>query len=118
MKHQGSKRSCSWAYARSAARSGSAALTLRGRVPSVAAASKENYSAWKSSRDTLLAQASLPAMSVRTVTSLARTATGEGAEIMAPEADGRARSQIIVEMVERGEMPWRVHSKVDGSVAA
>ena len=38
----------------------------------VAAASEESYAAWKAAREALLAQASRPSMSVRTVTSLAR----------------------------------------------
>jgi ATP-dependent exoDNAse (exonuclease V) beta subunit len=72
-----------------------------------AAASEENYAAWKAARDALLAQASRPSMTVRTVTSLARPAAVEASatEITAPEAGGQAftHPDIVVEIVERGD---------------
>jgi ATP-dependent helicase/nuclease subunit A len=73
----------------------------------VAAASEENYSAWKAAREALLARASYPSMSVRTVTSLARAATAEAsATENAPakaECQAWTRPDIIVEMIERGD---------------
>ena len=56
-----------------------------------AAASEENYSAWKAAREALLARASCPSMSVRTVTSLARAAAAEASptENGAAEEGGR-----------------------------
>ena len=73
----------------------------------VAAASEENYSAWKTQREALLAQASYPSMSVRTVTSLARAATAEvfASENAAAKAGIQASTgpHINVEMVQRGD---------------
>jgi ATP-dependent helicase/nuclease subunit A len=67
-----------------------------------AAASEENYAAWKAAREALLSQASYPSLSVRTVTSLARAAPEASAtEVTAAEAGGG--SDIIVELVERGD---------------
>jgi len=72
----------------------------------VAAASEENYAAWQSAREALLARATCPSMSVRTVTSLARTAAAEASatENTAAKAGDqtRIRPDIIVETVERG----------------
>ena len=72
-----------------------------------AAASEENYAAWKAAREALLAQASCPSMSVRTVTSLVHAAAAEASatESKAAEAGGQAwtRPDIIVEVVERGD---------------
>jgi ATP-dependent helicase/nuclease subunit A len=73
----------------------------------VAAASEENYAAWKAAREALLAQASYSSMSVRTVTSLARTATAEdsatGNTAARAAARARTRPDIIAETVERGD---------------
>jgi ATP-dependent exoDNAse (exonuclease V) beta subunit len=68
-----------------------------------AAASQESYAAWKAAREALLAQASYPSMSVRTVTSLVRAAAAEasGTESTAAEAAGQAwtRPDVIVEVM-------------------
>ena len=73
----------------------------------VAAASEENYSAWKAAREALLDRASCPSMSVRTVTSLARAAAAEASptENGPAEEGGQKRTEldIIVERVERGD---------------
>ncbi len=70
-----------------------------------AAASEENYAAWKAAREALLAKASYPSLSVRTVTSLVRAAAAEASatEIEAAEAGGQAwtRPDVIVEVMER-----------------
>jgi ATP-dependent exoDNAse (exonuclease V) beta subunit len=84
-----------------------------------AAASEENYSAWKAARETLLAQASYPSMSVRTVTSLARATAAEasGTESTPAEVGGQAcsRPDIIVEVVERGDRE-RPHGRRFGAL--
>jgi ATP-dependent exoDNAse (exonuclease V) beta subunit len=84
----------------------------------VAAASEENCAAWKAGREALLSQAFYPSMSVRTVTSLARTAAAESStENMAVKAGGRARTRpdIIVETVERGDRD-RPHGRRFGAL--
>ena len=60
----------------------------------VAAASEEDYSAWKEAREALLGRASCPSMSVRTVTSLARAAAAgaSATENEAAEEGGRKRT--------------------------
>ncbi|RWM89502.1 MAG: ATP-dependent deoxyribonuclease subunit A [Mesorhizobium sp.] len=72
-----------------------------------AAASEDNYAAWKLARDALLAQATHPSMSVRTVTSLARAAEAETSATEINKPDGgdqsRARPDIVVETMERGD---------------
>jgi ATP-dependent helicase/nuclease subunit A len=84
----------------------------------VAAASEENYAAWSAAREALLARASSPSMSVRTVTSLARAAAAEDSstENAAAKA-GRARSRpdIIVETVEREDRE-RPHGRRFGAL--
>jgi ATP-dependent helicase/nuclease subunit A len=84
-----------------------------------AAASEEKYSAWKAAREALLALASYPSMSVRTVTSLVRAAAVEASatESAATEAGGQAwtRRDIIVEMVERGDRE-RPHGRRFGAL--
>jgi ATP-dependent exoDNAse (exonuclease V) beta subunit len=85
----------------------------------VAAVSEKNYAAWKAAREALLAQASWPSMSVRTVTSLARVVAAEAsaAENTAVEAGRRARTRpdIIVETVERGDRE-RPHGRRFGAL--
>jgi ATP-dependent helicase/nuclease subunit A len=85
----------------------------------VAAASEENYAAWKAGREALLAGASDPSMSVRTVTSLARVAAAEASatENTAGEAGGgvRSRPDIMVETLERGDQE-RPHGRRFGAL--
>jgi ATP-dependent exoDNAse (exonuclease V) beta subunit len=59
-----------------------------------AAASEEGYAAWKGGRETLLSRASLPTISVQTITALARSD--------APTHLG-ARPTVQVEMVDRSD---------------
>ena len=73
----------------------------------VAAASEENYAAWKAGREALLARTTCPSMSVRTVTSLARAAAAEvsATENTAAKTGGQARIRpdTVVESVERAD---------------
>jgi ATP-dependent helicase/nuclease subunit A len=64
------------------------------RDGTAAAASEQNYAAWKEGRDALLSRASQPSMSVKTVTEFARV---EAAKQL------RRGSPIQVEMIERGD---------------
>jgi ATP-dependent helicase/nuclease subunit A len=59
-----------------------------------AAASEQNYAAWKHEREALLSRASRPSISVQTVTALARLETSK---------HSRARPPVQVEMIERGD---------------
>src|SRR4029077_1811286 len=89
------------------------------QTDAVAAASEEDYSAWKTAREALLGRASCPSMSVRTVTSLARAAAAEASppEKGAAEEGGRKRTlpDIIVERVERGDRE-RPHGRRFGAL--
>jgi ATP-dependent exoDNAse (exonuclease V) beta subunit len=84
-----------------------------------AAESEENYAAWKAAREALLAQASYPSMSVRTVTSTARAPAAEASpkESTAAGAGGQAltRPDIVVEMMERGDRE-RPHGRRFGAL--
>jgi ATP-dependent exoDNAse (exonuclease V) beta subunit len=84
-----------------------------------ATASEENYAEWKAAREALLAQASYPSMSVRTVTSMARAMAAEvsSAENTPVKAGVRAwaRGDIIVEKVEREDREWP-HGRRFGSL--
>jgi ATP-dependent exoDNAse (exonuclease V) beta subunit len=77
--------------------------------PVAAAASEQNYAAWKMEREALLAQASQPSMRVQTVTSLARKEDVKASESEVwieaqPEHHAaRAHPPVHVEMVERGD---------------
>jgi ATP-dependent exoDNAse (exonuclease V) beta subunit len=74
-----------------------------------AAKSEENYAAWKTAREAVLAQASQPSIRVQTVTTLAakgaaNLSLGPGETEGLPESHAaRARPPIDVEIVERGE---------------
>jgi ATP-dependent exoDNAse (exonuclease V) beta subunit len=59
-----------------------------------AAASEQNYAAWKQEREALLSCASRPSISVQTVTAHARLETSK---------HSRARPPVQVEMIERGD---------------
>jgi ATP-dependent exoDNAse (exonuclease V) beta subunit len=61
---------------------------------SAAAASEQNYAAWKAAREALISRASQPSISVQTVTALARSE--------APEYF-RTRPSVQVEMIDRGD---------------
>ena len=84
-----------------------------------AAESEENYAAWKAAREALLAQASYPSMSIRTVTSTARVMAADASptESTAAEAGGQAltRPDIVVEMMERGDRE-RPHGRRFGAL--
>jgi len=83
-----------------------------------AAASEENYAAWKGGREALLGQASNASMSVRTVTSLARVTAAE-ASATEDEATRGGRvwtpPDVIVETVERGDRE-RPHGRRFGAL--
>jgi hypothetical protein len=64
------------------------------RDGTAAAASEQNYAAWKEARDALLSRASQPSISVQTVTAFAR---------MEAAKQPRRGPPIQVEMVERGD---------------
>ena len=66
-----------------------------------AAASEQNYAAWKTERAALLARASQPLLSVQTVTSFTRSDELK-AETDAGEPDARTHVRVVVEKVERG----------------
>jgi ATP-dependent exoDNAse (exonuclease V) beta subunit len=68
-----------------------------------AAASEQNYIAWKTERAALLARASQPLLSVETVTSLARRDAVKATEGGAEELDAPTHPRVVVEKVERGD---------------
>jgi ATP-dependent helicase/nuclease subunit A len=70
-----------------------------------AAASEESYSAWREARQALLARASQPSLSVRTVTSLAPAEPAEASRSESAREDPAARicPDVRVEIVERGD---------------
>jgi ATP-dependent helicase/nuclease subunit A len=70
-----------------------------------AAASEESYAAWREARQALLARASQPSLSVRTVTSLARAEPAEAPRSESTREDPapRLRPDVRVEIVERGD---------------
>jgi ATP-dependent helicase/nuclease subunit A len=74
-----------------------------------AAAGEKNYAAWREARQALLARASQPSLSVRTVTSLARAGADEashsegGLEGQPEDPAARLRPDVRVEIVQRGD---------------
>jgi ATP-dependent helicase/nuclease subunit A len=68
-----------------------------------AAASQQNYSAWKAEREALLAKASELSLSVQTVTSLVRTEAARAAGAAAEAHGSSAQPRVDIEMVERDE---------------
>jgi ATP-dependent helicase/nuclease subunit A len=70
-----------------------------------AAASEQNYAAWKTEREGLLARASQPSMRVQTVTSLARAEAAKASKSEGEVEDYviRAHPQVHVETVQRGD---------------
>ena len=61
-----------------------------------AAASEQNYAAWKTEREALLARASEPSLSVQTVTSLARSAAARAAETCRRKRLGRGAAALTL----------------------
>jgi ATP-dependent exoDNAse (exonuclease V) beta subunit len=70
-----------------------------------AAASEQNYAAWKMEREDLLAWASQPSMRVQTVTSLARAEAAKASKSEGEVEDYviRAHPHVHVETVQRGD---------------
>jgi ATP-dependent exoDNAse (exonuclease V) beta subunit len=78
--------------------------------PVAAAASEQDYAAWKAEREAVLARASQPSLRVQTVTALAgkettKTSAGaRGVEGQSEDSAARAHPLVHVEMVERGDL--------------
>ncbi len=78
--------------------------------PVAAAASEQNYAAWKMEREAVLAGASRPSLRVQTVTALAgkettkTSAIAGGVEGQSEDSAARAHPPVHVEMVERRDL--------------